>query len=224
MNNKKRDFYFAKVLVFSLFFACLNNVAAAVPSKESAQNHVASMQEYWGAVQAKIRAHWKVPDTPMAVAPKVRFKILPNGQVTDVDVYRSAGNIGIDTSVVEAVNKAAPFPKITTPPYNKRGLYVEMNFSDNQGQSKEELNQLVSQANRSLEAGNWQLAAILLTRALKSDPNNQTVKSELSGIYLNQASMLAASDPASKEARMLAKRAYSLDPHNEGARKLMQGH
>ncbi len=220
---KIRNSAFLNIVLLVLFWAGESNLVIAAPSKNSKQIDSAAMQEYWGAVQAKIREYWHPPEGAKPVASVVRFKILPSGQVANVEIYHSSNNIAIDTSVVEAVSKAAPFPKITIAPYNSRGIYGEMNFST-QKLGNDQLNGMVVQANRALEAGNWQLASIFLTNALKVNPNNEKLKKELSGIYSNQASVLIAANLNSKEAIVLAKRALSLDSSNEVARKILKVH
>ncbi len=193
------------------------HAAVALPNQGSNQIDSRSIEEYFGVVQTKIKANWKPPKIKVVASPLVRFRILPNGQLMDVRIYRSANNQDIDTSILAAVKNAAPFPEITIPPYNKDGLLAEMNFSCNEGRMSDETNKLIAKANRCVDSGNWQFAITLLTEGLAKDPDNARLKKYLSSLYSNQANVIAAVEPRSAKVIELAKMAYSLDPTNEEA-------
>ena len=155
----------------------------------------------------------------------MRFKVLPDGQVTNVQTYRSANNAEMDSSGISAVKTAAPFPKISISPYDKSGLFMEMTFDYNVFSKKDlptlENRRLSSKAQHEVDNGDWQAAAQILNDGLVGDPNNKAFKERLSEIYSNEDNILLASDPLSTKAIELAKKAVTLNPNNIAAKKLI---
>lgn len=87
--------------------------AARLPPEELA---------YFRALDEKVRANWTVPELAVKDRGKlfvqVRVAIEKNGQVSEVRMEKSSGNVYFDDSVRRAIRKASPLP---VPPERLRG-------------------------------------------------------------------------------------------------------
>ncbi len=226
-SNNYRANFITYTLLAVLCTTCATNLAIADPDSQSGINDKDLIQKYFGAVQAKIQSNWKpkIDKNAQTVCPTVRFTILPDGQVADVQIARSSNNQDIDSSAITAVETASPFPTIIVPPYNKDGLPIEMDFSLNVFMAADEkeksISNVISQADQKFDKGDWQSAASILNAGLTKYPDSLRLKNSLSAIYANQAGLLIEKSPLSPDGLELAKKALSLDPSNGAAKQLM---
>jgi protein TonB len=77
---------------------------------------------YLTLVDRKIDDNWI--RVPLAGAPdwvvEVRFRVLPSGQVRDIELEKSSGNASVDTSALRAIRQSIPlppFPNLLTEPF-----------------------------------------------------------------------------------------------------------
>ena len=227
MPKSNHRIFIANILLSVTCYFLIAIAATAAPYKQLSRIEDDSIQKYFGAVQAKIQANWKPAKdkNTKTVCPIVRFMILPNGQVADLRIHHSSNNADMDSTAMKAVRTAAPFPPITISPYDKNGLPIEMNLSvnvfDSHSQTDINVSKIISQAHQSVDKSSLQSAADILSAGLMKYPNNARLKSELSSIYLDQATILIDKSPRSEVGIELAKKALSLDSNNTAAKSLI---
>jgi protein TonB len=97
-------------------------VAGTTSGAGSGPGGVSALASYLTRVDWKIQQNW-VPvgasSSPETVV-VVRFRVLPSGQVRDVDLETSSGNASVDTSALRAVRQSIPlppFPNLLSEPY-----------------------------------------------------------------------------------------------------------
>lgn len=73
--------------------------------------------EQWAVlVRQKVRSNWvRPPGMPDNLVCRVRISQLPSGQIVDASIARSSGNTGYDISVLNAVKKSDPLPRVSDP-------------------------------------------------------------------------------------------------------------
>ena len=78
--------------------------------------------KYTSLIKQEITRHWNIPATtsPDLVC-EVKVRLIPNGDVVDVQIIKSSGDPAFDNSVEKAVYRAAPLP---VPPVES-GLFEE---------------------------------------------------------------------------------------------------
>ena len=80
------------------------------------------IDKYLGLIKSAVSRHWIRPDTDVTgLSCKVNVRIIPNGDVIDVQIIESSGNLAFDRSVEKAVQRAAPLPV----PAVESGLFDE---------------------------------------------------------------------------------------------------
>ena len=67
------------------------------------------LNTYTKSIEKKIRDVWSPPNHRESLKTKVRFDVLKNGTVTDLQILKSSGHQGMDNLAKKAVLKAAPF-------------------------------------------------------------------------------------------------------------------
>ncbi len=69
------------------------------------------MEEYKSRIRADISQHWLLPpNVRKGLVCRVRVRLIPTGDVVDVQVIKSSGDAVFDRSVVNAVKRASPLP------------------------------------------------------------------------------------------------------------------
>jgi len=84
-----------------LFFLPFLTVAA----DDAANNYVTQIEK-------RIMAVWHLPQRSAGLTVTLRMNLERSGRISDVRVEQSSGDEPFDTSAVEAVRSAAPFPPV----------------------------------------------------------------------------------------------------------------
>ncbi|VAX13503.1 hypothetical protein MNBD_GAMMA24-750 [hydrothermal vent metagenome] len=80
------------------------------------------ISKYLGRIKNAVTRHWTVPAQEVkGLHCEVKVRIIPNGEVIDVQIIKSSGNLAFDRSVETAVYRAAPLPV----PSIESGLFDE---------------------------------------------------------------------------------------------------
>ncbi len=83
---------------------------------------------YRDLLKNHIKSVWRWFDTSAALIAEVKFSILPDGTLEDVELVSSSGNSLYDDSVVRAVYKASPVPQPPPEVYEQFFKTVTMRF------------------------------------------------------------------------------------------------
>ncbi len=93
--------------------------------RQTAARQAANQREinkYQGLIKNAVTRHWTLPSTEVSgLVCEVKVRIIPNGEVIDVQIMKSSDNIAFDRSVKKAVRRAAPLPV----PSVESGLFDE---------------------------------------------------------------------------------------------------
>ncbi len=93
-------------------------------ARQQAQ-HQANQREigkYLGLIKNAVSRHWTLPSADVSgLSCEVKVRIIPSGEVIDVQIIKSSGNLAFDRSVETAVYRAAPLPV----PSIESGLFDE---------------------------------------------------------------------------------------------------
>jgi colicin import membrane protein len=96
--------------------------------RQAQQSEIA---KYIGLIKQEITRHWNIPPTAAQdLVCEVKVRLIPSGDVIDVQIVKSSGDPAFDNSVEKAVYRAAP---LTVPPVES-GLFEkfrEVNFTFN---------------------------------------------------------------------------------------------
>ena len=80
----------------------------------------AELNKYRALIKADVTRHWNIPSSAKSgMVCEVRVRLIPSGDVVNVQVIKSSGDAAFDRSVEAAVYRAAPLP---VPPANS-GLF-----------------------------------------------------------------------------------------------------
>ena len=80
------------------------------------------ISKYLGLIKNTVSRYWTLPSTDVeGLSCDVKVRIIPNGEVIDVQIVKSSGNLAFDRSVEKAVYRAAPLPV----PSVESGLFDE---------------------------------------------------------------------------------------------------
>jgi TonB family protein len=83
---------------------------------------------YLTLVDRKIQDNWVPLGSGSEAVVVVRFRVMPSGQVRDVELETSSGNAGLDASAIRAIRQSLPlppFPNLLNEPYlNLRYRFV----------------------------------------------------------------------------------------------------
>ncbi len=87
------------------------------------QSRQREIGKYMGLIKNAVSRHWRtLPSQDMSgLSCKVKVRIIPSGEVIDVQIIKSSGNLAFDRSVETAVYRAAPLPV----PAIESGLFDE---------------------------------------------------------------------------------------------------
>ena len=95
----------------------------------AAQRTAGLLDQYLGAITERVRGNWlRLPDMPPAFKCKVRVLQIPGGEVVDVRIMESCGNLLLDRSVEAAVWKSSPLPAPPSPELLDRSREIVINF------------------------------------------------------------------------------------------------
>lgn len=83
--------------------------------------------EYLLALQARISSNWNYPSLTTDMQTRVFFRIMKNGEVTQVRVEQRTGNMTFDASAQRAVITSVPFPPLPEG-YEEDNLGVHFDF------------------------------------------------------------------------------------------------
>ncbi len=104
--------------------------------RRAAAQQAANQREigrFLGLIKNAVTRHWTLPSNDVrGLSCEVKVRIIPNGEVIDVQIIKSSGNLVFDHSVEKAVYRAAPLPV----PSIESGLFDkfrEVNFVFNPG-------------------------------------------------------------------------------------------
>lgn len=90
--------------------------AAEAARAEAASRRQKEIDRYIEGIRAKIRGRANVPDTVRGEPEvQVRIRVLPGGEVLDIQVTRRSGNPAYDTAIERGIRSASPLP---VPPSN----------------------------------------------------------------------------------------------------------
>jgi colicin import membrane protein len=91
----------------------------------AAQRTAGLVNQYVGAITAKVRGNWlRLPDMPPEFKCKVMVLQIPGGEVVDVRMMESCGNLLLDRSVEAAVWKSSPLPAPPAPELFSREIVI----------------------------------------------------------------------------------------------------
>jgi len=86
------------------------------------QAQLSEIAKYKSLIQEEITRHWNIPATAARdLICEVKVRLIPNGDVVDVQIIKSSGDTAFDNSVEKAVYRAAP---LSVPPVES-GLFEE---------------------------------------------------------------------------------------------------
>ncbi len=69
------------------------------------------ISKYLGLIKNAVTRHWTLPSQDVrGLSCEVKVRIIPSGEVIDVQIIKSSGNLAFDRSVETAVYRAAPLP------------------------------------------------------------------------------------------------------------------
>ncbi len=75
------------------------------------QGRQREISRYLGLIKNAVTRHWTLPAQEVkGLRCEVKVRIIPNGEVIDVQIIKSSGNLAFDRSVETAVYRAAPLP------------------------------------------------------------------------------------------------------------------
>ncbi len=80
-------------------------------SQEQNTQRVSMINKYRSLIEAQVRRQWRVPPgTKLGMSCELRVRLIPSGDVMQVQVTKSSGNTVFDRSVETAVRMASPLP------------------------------------------------------------------------------------------------------------------
>ncbi len=75
------------------------------------QSRQREISKYLGLIKNAVSRHWTLPSQQVSgLSCEVKVRIIPSGEVIDVQIIKSSGNLAFDRSVETAVYRAAPLP------------------------------------------------------------------------------------------------------------------
>jgi colicin import membrane protein len=94
-------------------------------SRLSAQRTAGMVNKYLSDITRKVRGNWlRLPGMPQDFSCKVWVKQIPSGEVVDVRIMESSGNVMLDRSVEAAVWKSSPLPAPPSPDVFDREVVI----------------------------------------------------------------------------------------------------
>lgn len=87
------------------------------------------INKYLGLIKNAVTRRWTLPSSDVSgLSCEVKVRIIPNGEVIDVQIIKSSGNLAFDRSVEKAVYRAAPLP-VPTVDSGLFDKFREVNFA-----------------------------------------------------------------------------------------------
>jgi TonB family protein len=83
-------------------------------------------QKYIRSVEEKIKEHWHPIKSSVPKSTKLRFKIVPDGRVSYVEIVKSSGSKEVDHEAYRTLEESAPFAR--PPKGSPDGVYIEFEF------------------------------------------------------------------------------------------------
>jgi colicin import membrane protein len=94
-------------------------------SRLNAQRRAGMVNQYLAGITRKVQGNWlRLPGMPQDFSCKVWLKQIPSGEIIDVRIIESSGNIMLDRSVEAAVWKSSPLPAPPSPDIFDREVII----------------------------------------------------------------------------------------------------
>lgn len=87
---------------------------------EDHRKQVSGYSQFRDLIQRRMRSVWRLPEGSESLSTKVLLSLSRDGRISNVEVFRSSGNEAFDNSVLEALQRASPFPPL---PQNIKDLF-----------------------------------------------------------------------------------------------------
>lgn len=105
--------------------------SSAQQQREQAAREASETESYISAITAALSQRWIIPATARqkdALSAHVRIRLLPGGEVLDVNLVKSSGDRAFDDSAVNAVKSAGRLPVPSGDLFNKHFRDITINF------------------------------------------------------------------------------------------------
>lgn len=84
---------------------------AAALRRTELKKRQTTIDKYMNLIEAKVNRYWiKPPGASKGLVSELRVKLIPTGEVIQIELYKSSGNSAYDQSATAAVRKASPLP------------------------------------------------------------------------------------------------------------------
>ena len=105
--------------------------SSAQQQREQAAREASETESYISAITAALSQRWIIPATARqkdSLSAHVRIRLLPGGEVLDVNLVKSSGDRAFDDSAVNAVKSAGRLPVPSGDLFNKHFRDITINF------------------------------------------------------------------------------------------------
>jgi len=105
--------------------------SAAAAQQEQSEKEASETESYAAAIRAMLSQRWIIPATARektSLSADVRIKLLPGGEVLDVNLMKSSGDRAFDDSVISAVRSAGRLPVPSGELFNKHFRDITIQF------------------------------------------------------------------------------------------------
>lgn len=85
-----------------------------------------NFQPYMDEMQARMKKTWKPADTSKSSKILASYKVMKNGEITDIKILKSDAGEENNKSVIDALNNVSPLPPL---PMSFKGESVDVNFT-----------------------------------------------------------------------------------------------
>lgn len=105
--------------------------SSAQQQREQAAREASETESYISAITATLSQRWIIPATARqkdSLSAHVRIRLLPGGEVLDVNLVKSSGDRAFDDSAVNAVKSAGRLPVPSGDLFNKHFRDITINF------------------------------------------------------------------------------------------------
>lgn len=105
---------------------------SAAEAQAAAEAEASEMQSYASAIRSLLSQRWIIPATARnkeSLSADVRIRLLPGGEVLDVNLVRSSGDRAFDDSAVTAVRSAGRLPVPSGALFNSQFRDFIVNFN-----------------------------------------------------------------------------------------------
>lgn len=97
--------------MMSLALALLLAVAPK-PGPKAPTTDMSDFDEYVGQLKNRVELVWSYPRDSENLQATVKFNLNAVGQVSAIGITQSSGRADFDSSVVEAIKRSSPFPRL----------------------------------------------------------------------------------------------------------------